>query len=168
MTSVVLSFYRDTDLTRCGQHAVFESLIHELRGLEQNGVTFNSLFFPVRLVRVLGDNLGSHWLGGFSTNFSTSKFICRYCLVEKDSENTYSLARTAEVRTPAGYNADADCTAGEANVNSHGVVRHSVFNSLNFYHVCLPGLPPCLGHDLFEGVIQYDLALLLKLSLIHI
>lgn len=153
---------RDTDLTRCGQHAVFESLIHELRGLEQNGVTFNSLFFPVRLVRVLGDNLGSHWLGGFSTNFSTSKFICRYCLVEKDSENTYSLARTAEVCTPAGYNADADCTAGEANVNSHGVVRHSVFNSLNFYHVCLPGLPPCLGHDLFEGVIQYDLALLLK------
>jgi len=113
---------RDTDLTRCGQHAVFETLLNELRGLEQNGVTFNSLFFPVRLVCVLGDNLGSHWLGGFSAKFSISSFICRYCLVEKDSENTYSLARTAEVRTPAGYNADADCAAGEANGNCHGVV----------------------------------------------
>jgi hypothetical protein len=28
--------------------------------------------------------------------------------------------------------------------------------------VCGPGLPPCLGHDLFEGVVQYDLALILK------
>jgi len=35
-------------------------------------------------------------------------------------------------------------------------------NSLHCFHVCLPALPPCLGHDLFEGVIQYDLAFLLK------
>lgn len=154
---------RDTDLTSFGQHTVFESLVNELMGLEQKGFTFNGNFFPVRLLCVLGDNLGSHWLGGFSTNFSTNSFICRYCLVEKDCGNIYSLANTAEIRTPASYNADADRAANEANGSSfHGVVGRSLFNVLHFYHVSLPGLPPCLGHDLFEGVIQYDLALLLN------
>ena len=154
---------RDTDLTRFGPHTVFEVLINDLRSLEMNGLTFNSNFFPVRLMCFLGDNLGSHWLGGFSTNFSTNNFICRYCLVEKDCDNIFSLASTAEIRTPANYNTDAECAANEGNeAPIRGVVRHSLFNALNFYHVCLPGLPPCLGHDMFEGVIQYDLALLLK------
>lgn len=26
----------------------------------------------------------------------------------------------------------------------------------------MPGLPPCLGHDIFEGILSYDLALYLK------
>lgn len=40
-----------------------------------------------------------------------------------------------------------------------GIKYNSAFNQLNFYHVCLPGLPPCLGHDVFEGVLAYDLKL---------
>ena len=44
----------------------------------------------------------------------------------------------------------------------NGVVNQSVFHRLSFFHVCMPGLPPCHGLDLFEGVIQYDLALILK------
>lgn len=38
---------------------------------------------------------------------------------------------------------------------------NSVFNQLNFYHVCLTGLPPCLGHDIFEGILAYDLKLII-------
>ena len=38
----------------------------------------------------------------------------------------------------------------------------SVFNSLLYFHVCQPGLPPCIGHDLFEGIVAYDLAIYLK------
>ena len=34
-----------------------------------------------------------------------------------------------------------------------------VFNTLKYFHVCQPGLPPCLGHDLFEGIVSSDLAL---------
>lgn len=43
-----------------------------------------------------------------------------------------------------------------------GVKKDSVFNSLQHYHVCQPGLPPCLGHDLFEGIVSVDLQLYLK------
>lgn len=38
----------------------------------------------------------------------------------------------------------------------------TVFNTLKFSHVCQAGLPPCLGHDLFEGVVAYDLAIYLR------
>jgi len=47
---------RDIDLARFGQRTVFDCLISELKGLEQNGLTFNSRLFAVRLVCVLGDN----------------------------------------------------------------------------------------------------------------
>lgn len=40
-----------------------------------------------------------------------------------------------------------------------GVKQDSPFNKLGHFHVCQPGLPPCLGHDLFQGVVSYDLAL---------
>jgi hypothetical protein len=42
-----------------------------------------------------------------------------------------------------------------------GIKRNSVFNQLNSFHVTT-GLSPCIGHDLFEGVICYDLALCLN------
>ena len=37
-----------------------------------------------------------------------------------------------------------------------------MFNILKYFHVCRPRLPPCLGHDLFEGVVAGDLALFIK------
>lgn len=43
-----------------------------------------------------------------------------------------------------------------------GVKFDSVFSSLEHFHVCQPGLPPCLGHDLFKGIVSVDLQLYLK------
>ena len=34
-----------------------------------------------------------------------------------------------------------------------------MFNKLNFCHVCLLGLLSCVGHDIFEGVLQLDFLL---------
>lgn len=39
--------------------------------------------------------------------------------------------------------------------SSGGVKFNSLFNKLK----CHPGLPPCLGHDRFEGIVSSDLAL---------
>ena len=43
-----------------------------------------------------------------------------------------------------------------------GVKFSSIFNTLQHFHVCQPGLPPCLGHDLFGGVVSKDIALYIK------
>jgi hypothetical protein len=42
-----------------------------------------------------------------------------------------------------------------------GIKGNSVFTSLQYLHVCKPGLPPCLTHDLFKGVIDCDVALII-------
>lgn len=43
-----------------------------------------------------------------------------------------------------------------------GIKFDSIFNTLDHYHVCMPGLCPCLGHDLLEGVVAVDIALFTK------
>ena len=40
-----------------------------------------------------------------------------------------------------------------------GLKEDSIFNQLSFFHVSAPGLPPCLAHDLLEGIIAYDMLL---------
>lgn len=44
----------------------------------------------------------------------------------------------------------------------YGLKADSVLNSLRYFQVCSPGLPPCLGHDLFEGTVSYDLKVYLR------
>ena len=46
--------------------------------------------------------------------------------------------------------------------NVNGIEFNSMFNGLKYYQVCAPGLPPCLGHDIFGGVGDYDVAMILK------
>ena len=69
----------------------------------------------------------------------------------------------AECRTIENYSESISFLDENPNEKSHqGIKFDSVFNRLKYFHVCRPGLPPCLGHDLFEGVVAYDLALFVK------
>ena len=43
-----------------------------------------------------------------------------------------------------------------------GIKKNSPLNAIKSYHHCNPGLPPCIAHDLHEGIIQYDLMLAIK------
>ena len=46
--------------------------------------------------------------------------------------------------------------------SSNGILSLSDLQCLCFFPVCMPGLPPCLGNDLFEGIVQYELELIPK------
>ena len=66
-------------------------------------------------------------------------------------------------RTPESYNrALSALETDQTSTNIKGIKVKCVFNDLKSFHVCQPGLPPCLGHDIFEGVLSVDLALYLK------
>lgn len=43
-----------------------------------------------------------------------------------------------------------------------GIKHDSPLNKLDYFHVCNPGLPPCIAHDLFEGIVSYDLMYCIK------
>lgn len=57
----------------------------------------------------------------------------------------------------------ASCGAGSV----AGVKCNSLFNDLKHFYVCQPGLPPYLGHDLFEGVVSCNIALYIATLVNH-
>lgn len=62
----------------------YYKLLADVKELEENGiVTSSGDIVCATIVAIVGDNLGSHCIGGYSQNFSTAKYCCRYCLVER-------------------------------------------------------------------------------------
>jgi len=146
------------------QHkAVYGPIVEDLKDLESNGIQISGHgLVKGSLVLVVGDNLGSHGLGGFVESFSKATYFCRYCEIThkafhaSDGELVGGTPRTAD-----SYNQCID-RLNQMNRQKKiykGIKFNSVFNELQSFHVCLPGLAPCLAHDLFEGLIAYDLKL---------
>lgn len=86
-------------------HKVFGKIVEDLKEIETVGIEFApNQFIKGSLVFVTGDNLGSHGLGGFTENFSTSQYFCRYCLITKKSfESDGGVFETYPVRTINSY-----------------------------------------------------------------
>lgn len=148
----------DKDFKHFGCRKLFERLISDLQDLE-DGITVNGHRYVVQLAFICGDNLGSHSIGGFVENFSRASYICRYCVTTmQDFRNN----KPAELRTVSSYTEAVNRAKESQEQGFMGVKHDSPFNKLSTFHVCLPGLPPCLGHDLFEGVVDYDVALMIK------
>lgn len=77
----------------------------------------------------------------FNENFSKSTHFCRFCDINRVTFTTTPLAK-ASIKTAETWS-----------------YSHLQASNLTFFHIWQPGLPPCLGHDLFEGVVSCDLAL---------
>ncbi|XP_070406925.1 uncharacterized protein [Nothobranchius furzeri] len=153
---------REQDFKYFGVNKVFAPLIEDLKILEQRGIlTSDGNVLKGSLVAIAGDNLGSHSIGGFLENFSRSIWFCRYCEVCRD-EFLANPILCGTKRTAQSYACNLQEQKTTATDSVCGIKFDSPFNQLSHFHVCQPGLPPCLGHDLFEGVIAYDLPLYIR------
>jgi hypothetical protein len=139
---------------------IFSKLLEDLQVLESEGVKLSDgKTIKGAVHSIVGDNLGSHSIGGFFEKFS-GQYSCRYCIISKKELLSGPSYAIGELRTKENYyDHVGDHQNGD---NSFGIKSNSCFNSLTYYHVVNPGLPPCLGHDLFEGVVSVDTALFLK------
>lgn len=134
------------------------TLVNDLKDLKLNGVTLpDGMVYKGTLCAIVGDNMGSHTLGGFVENFSRSSHFCRYCDISGQAFHTDPLIQGTK-RTVQSYSGHVQSSEGQC-TSSGGVKFDSVCNMLKYFHVCQPGLPPCLSHDLFEGIVSSDLAL---------
>jgi len=155
---------KETDFKYFGHEKVFLPLIHDLKKIEEGiWIRFedNEVLLKGTLSCICGDNLGSHCIAGFCENFSTVSYFCRYCTntMSNFHDNPYSFG---SLRTKESYkNVLEQLESSETGV-VEGIKFNSVFNNLKYFHVCSYGLPPCLGHDIFEGVLSYDLILYLN------
>ncbi|KAI2645515.1 Dynein heavy chain-like protein [Labeo rohita] len=151
----------EDDLKRFGVAKVFSELLADLKSLETDGINVDGQTVKGGLYCIAGDNLGSHCIGGFTENFSRSQYFCRYCEITR-SEFVADPNVCCPLRTPETYDTAVADLQTENIQEVRGIKVNSVFNALETFHVSQPGLPPCLGHDLFEGVLSYDLTLYLK------
>lgn len=152
---------KESDSKYFGDLKVFGQLVNDLKDLERDGIEIApGKIVKAAVVCIAGDNLGSHYIGGFVESFS-AEYSCRYCLAKReDLGNSWKCC--AEMRNVDNYCKSIEYLKVNPNEsNSCGIKRDSVFNQLANFHVT-SGLPPCLGHDLFEGVICYDLVLCLR------
>lgn len=150
---------REQDFKYFGQEMVFNPLIKDLKELEDRGIVLrDGNVIRGAVCAIAGDNLGSHSIGGFVENFSRSKKFCRYCDIGRETFVSSPLSASSK-RTKQSYEQHVQGLATSNTDSVCGIKFDSVFNQLCYFHVCQPGLPPCLGHDLFEGIVSRDLAL---------
>lgn len=159
MSLVLLCGEKDLKHFRPGK--IFSELLQDLKDLEGNGITVGGETVKGALYFVAGDNLGSHSIGGFTENFSQSQYFCRYCEITR-LEFHDDPHVCGPQRNPDNYEAAIGHLQAEGIRDVKGNKVNSVFNNLETFHVCQPFLSPCLGHDLFEGIVSYDVALFLK------
>lgn len=151
---------REQDFKCFGQDKIFSRLIADLKDLEDSGFQLeDGRYLKASVIAICGDNLGSHSVGGFTENFSSSKNFCRYCLINRETFAKSPLA-FGPPRTATNYNDSVQQLTSDHDLID-GIKFNSCFNSLKSFHVC-SGLPPCLGHDVFEGVVANDLALYIE------
>ncbi|KAK3929621.1 Zinc finger protein 76 [Frankliniella fusca] len=72
------------------------------------------------------------------------------------------LQKSHPKRTEESYNNAVRKLQSGSKKSYEGIKCDPLFNKLEAFHVCSPGLGPCLGHDLNEGVVAHDLALFTK------
>ena len=147
-----------------GWETILKRVMSDLRILETEGVTVSingeTRNYLGTLLVMLGDSLESHQIGVFTENFNTSNSFCRFCEILKSylKSGNYNMNN---LRNPENYARCAE-TAKKKNAMVKGIKRNLVLNELEHYHVCNPGLPPCAAHDLFEGVVPFDLMFCIK------
>lgn len=162
MDAIQLAFVvRETDLKLFGQDKVLERLIEELTELASNGIEYKGEKLPCVVINMCGDNLGQHFIGGYQESF-TGTYYCRFCEATKKSIQLKPTT-TLPFRTPDEYNvAAAQIDPEDPEDSVKGIKKASVLNKIPFFHVCNPGLAPCIGHDILEGVAKLDFALFLR------
>ncbi|KYN12085.1 hypothetical protein ALC57_15752 [Trachymyrmex cornetzi] len=143
---------------------VLEPLINDLRSIEKDGIIISvadkTINFVGTVVAVLGDNLGSRQIGGFTQNFHSSNYFCRFCDITQNQLQLRNMCTNIN-RNPNNYNLHVKQAKITMTIVK-GVKQDSPSNKLDYFHVCNPGLPPCIAHDLFEGIVPYDVMYCIK------
>ncbi|XP_036436901.1 uncharacterized protein LOC118815075 [Colossoma macropomum] len=156
----LLLLCREVDFKYFGHINVFSTMLSDIKELETNGLVISGHVVKATVFCIAGDNLGSHNIGGFTEDFSASTYFCRYCLVTRSE--LHDFQKCAPPRTVQKYKEAVEEVQAGALTESRGLKFDSLFNSLTYFHVCQPGLPPCIVHDVFEGIVAYDLAIYIK------
>ena len=140
---------KEKDLDR---EQFYKPLIRDIKQMEDVGLEiFEGKMVKGTVAFISGDNLGMHGLIGMLESFSRVEFFYRFCLIARPffgPDFPFAARRTAK-----DFEVALDRLGNEPGLASYqGIKTTSPFHECKFYHVSR-GTPPCLAHDLFEGVV---------------
>lgn len=157
---------RSVDLKYFGLECVIEPLIKELNILSKDGIVVPGVAtFKGGVLFICGDNLGSNYLGGFAESFGPNVMrFCRTCMIDKSEVQVEFNPKNFELRTVANYDNQMSNIENDETLNAlsdYGIKSRSCLYKIPQFHV-LNGLPPDLMHDALEGIVPYEIKLVLK------
>lgn len=152
------------DVKTFGYDQMVKPLLKDLQLLQNQGIYIDRLGTSVKgaVVYVSSDNLGAHSFAGFQESFNVEK-CCRFCLACQEDIKTCSVRGGSFVlRTKESHNLDISKLKENPKLKSvNGVKSECVLNELQYFH-CITGFPPDFLHDLFEGIVPFELCVCLK------
>ena len=137
-----------------------------MQNLACNGLTVaingNNNHFKVGLLTLLADTLAAHALGGFKESMSLAHRICRSCMATTAQIQSCFLESEYELRTPLNHHIQLQSLTPSHSVNSteYGINRRSILDDIPHFSV-VGNLSHDIMHDIFEGLVQCELKLLL-------
>lgn len=160
MSIIVTDLFRSKDRKLVGNELILKALLEDLKALRKKGLDFQigdenqKAFFVPCLV--LGDNLGSNSLLGFTESFLKTVF-CRICYATPQQSKSLVREDASLLRTVEKYKEDVSNVIPSLT----GVKELCAFNELRDFHV-IENASLDLMHDCFEGICNYDMALILS------
>lgn len=140
---------------------MLEPLIDDLVTLERHGLFIEKLGKTVKgtVQCIVTDNLGAHSIAGFVENFPV-KYVCRFCTAEKEEYQTQEVgSETFCIRTEELHFAHLQFMKDNDLPHHFSVKGGCVFSEkLLLFNVCT-GFPADVVHDLFEGIVPFEIAL---------
>ena len=156
-------------ISKHGIDEVLRPFVEELQNLhkEKLEITTSSTSekFEVALLAFLADNLAAHQVGGFKESMSFARRICRSCMTTTKKAQTNFKECNFELRTPEEHK--RQCAQLEQSLlkseisKNYGINRKSILENIPNFSVA-QNLPHDIMHDLLEGVIPYELKLMLR------
>ena len=153
------------DLAEFGFCKILAPFLLDVKKLEDEGIFVQEAgkTFHGTVSALSGDNLGSHGIGGFLESFSRGPEtrLCRFCNITRSEMQTCTDAFGLTLRTEKEYDQQAALVAKYPDMSKmFGIKKCSPLNDLRYFHV-VSGLPPNSMHDILEGVVGYELAIII-------
>ncbi|XP_026114794.1 uncharacterized protein LOC113093153 isoform X1 [Carassius auratus] len=165
LSSIYLAaLIKSEDVNEYGYSAALEPLIKDLVILEQHGIFVSKLGKCVKgtVQCVVADNLGAHGCAGFVESFS-SAYVCRFCTASKPEIQTRDVGSgTFSLRTEESHARHLKTLEEESLASCFGVKKTCVLSEKLAHFNVTTGFPPDIVHDLFEGIVPFEIALCLS------
>lgn len=158
---------KSQDIDKYGIDSFMTPFIEDLKILYCDGITTlisgEERTVYGALLAFLADTLAAHLLGGFKGSMSFALRVCRSCMITSTQLQQCLVETDCQLRTPEMHFEQCSLLSGSLHDHystSFGINRLSKLEEVPGFSV-INGLPHDMMHDLFEGIVPYELKLLL-------